>query len=290
VVKICKYEYGIKMHQTFAKKKLNWLLLLVLLPLLYACASDEEIEYQELTVYEIYKQANDYLEDARYRDAAVYFDEVSRQHPYSIWAIKSKLMASYSHYMNNKYNDAIDSLDRFIQVHPGNRDVAYAYYLKALCYYEQMSDVERDQDMTQKALIALEDIITRFPSSKYAQDATLKIDLTKDHLAGKEMTVGRFYLNQMHFLPAINRFKNVVTTYGSTTHTPEALFRLTESYIALGLTSEAQRTAAVLGHNYPGSDWYNNAYKLANSDQMSQKAVQINNTPQNDQKSWWRFW
>ena len=278
------------MNKTFTKKTPTWLLFILPLVMLNACASNEEIEYQELTVYEIYKQANDYLEDNRYRDAAIYYDEVSRQHPYSIWAIKSKLMASYSHYMNNKYEDAIDSLDRFIQVHPGNRDVVYAYYLKALCYYEQMSDVERDQDMTEKALIALEDIITRFPNSKYALDATLKIDLTKDHLAGKEMTVGRFYLKQQHFLAAINRFKNVVTTYGSTTHTPEALFRLTESYSALGLIDEAQRSAAVLGHNYPGSDWYNDAYKLANPGQKSQRTAQIDNTSQSEQKSWWRLW
>ena len=263
-----------------------------LLAVLGACSSDDEIEYRELTVYEIYNQATEYLEDKRFRDAALYFDEVERQHPYSVWATKSKLMSAYSHYMNNKYDDAIASLDRFIQVHPGNRDVVYAYYLKALCYYEQISDVERDQDMTQQALIALEDVITRFPGTAYARDARLKIDLTRDHLAGKEMAVGRFYLNRDHYLSAINRFKVVVQEYGNTTHAPEALFRLTEAYTALGLRQEARRSAAVLGYNYPGSDWYEDAYDLAGLDrdaraQREQEQAQLQ---ENSDKPWWQLW
>ncbi len=263
-----------------------------LLAALAACSSDDEIEYRELTVFEIYNQATEYLEEERFRDAALYFDEVERQHPYSVWATKSKLMSAYSHYMNNKYDDAIASLDRFIQVHPGNRDVVYAYYLKALCYYEQISDVERDQDMTQQALIALEDIITRFPGTAYARDARLKIDLTRDHLAGKEMAVGRFYLNRDHYLSAINRFKIVVQEYGNTTHAPEALFRLTEAYTALGLRQEARRSAAVLGYNYPGSDWYEDAYDLAGLDrdaraQREQEQAQLQ---QDSDKPWWQLW
>jgi outer membrane protein assembly factor BamD len=254
-----------------------------------ACSSDDELEYRELTVFEIYSQATEYLEDGRYRDASLYYDEVERQHPYSVWATKSKLMAAYSHYMNNKYDDATASLDRFIQVHPGNRDVVYAYYLKALCYYEQISDVQRDQDMTQQALFALEDVITRFPGTAYSRDARLKIDLTRDHLAGKEMAVGRFYINRQHYLAAINRFKIVVEEYGNTTHAPEALFRLTEAYISLGLPSEARRSAAVLGYNYPGSDWYQDAYELAGVDRSVRDERRQAAQAEDDEESWWRF-
>ncbi len=259
---------------------------------LAACSGDDEPEYRELTVFEIYNQATEYLEDDRFRDAAWFFDEVERQHPYSVWATKSKLMAAYSHYMNNKYDDAIASLDRFIQVHPGNRDVVYAYYLKALCYYEQISDVERDQDMTQQALIALEDIITRFPESAYARDARLKIDLTRDHLAGKEMTVGRFYLRRQHYLAAVNRFRNVIESYGNTTHAPEALFRMVEAYTALGLRDEARRSAAVLGYNYPGSDWYEDAYTLAGitREERQRQQAEVEAAVESDERPWWRLW
>lgn len=254
-----------------------------------ACSSDDELEYRELTVFEIYNQATEYLEDGRYRDASLYYDEVERQHPYSVWATKSKLMAAYSHYMNNKYDDATASLDRFIQVHPGNRDVVYAYYLKALCFYEQISDVQRDQDMTQQALIALEDVITRFPGTAYARDARLKIDLTRDHLAGKEMAVGRFYLNRQHYLASINRFKTVVEEYGNTTHAPEALFRLTEAYTSLGLSGEAKRAAAVLGYNYPGSDWYEDAYRLAGVDRNVREQRREAAQAAEEDKPWWSF-
>lgn len=259
---------------------------------LTACSSDDEPAYRELTVYEIYNQATEYLEDERFRDAAYFFDEVERQHPYSVWATKSKLMAAYSHYMNNKYDDAQAALDRFIQVHPGNRDVVYAYYLKALCYYEQISDVERDQDMTQQALVALEDVITRFPDTPYARDARLKIDLTRDHLAGKEMTVGRFYLRRQHYLASINRFKNVVESYGNTTHAPESLFRLVEAYTALGLRDEAMRSAAVLGYNYPGSEWYEDAYRLAgiSREERERQQAEIQAAEESGEDPWWRIW
>jgi outer membrane protein assembly factor BamD len=259
---------------------------------LSSCASDDEPEYRELTVYEIYNQATEYLGDGRYRDASYFFDEVERQHPYSIWATKSKLMAAYSHYMNNKYDDATASIDRFIQVHPGNRDVVYAYYLKALCFYEQISDVERDQDMTQRALEALEDVITRFPETPYARDARLKIDLTRDHLAGKEMTVGRFYLRRQHYLAAINRFKSVVEVYGDTTHAQESLFRLVEAYAALGLRDEAKRSAAVLGYNYPGSEWYEDAYMLAGISQEERQRQQekVQAAQETGDKPWWSLW
>jgi outer membrane protein assembly factor BamD len=252
--------------------------------LLSACAGDDEIEYQEQSVYEIYSRAMTYLEDGRYKDAAAYFDEVERQHPYSVWSTKAKLMSAYAHYQNNKYDDAISGLDRFIAVHPGNRDVAYAYYLKALCYYEQITDVQRDQEMTRKALEALQDVVTRFPGTSYARDATLKLDLTRDHLAGKEMTVGRFYLKRKQYLAAINRFKTVVEQYSTTTHVPEALYRLTEIYTILGIPEEAQKNAAVLGYNYPGTDWYEDAYELVQG--RPQKSLQQEATD----KPWYQLW
>jgi outer membrane protein assembly factor BamD len=258
---------------------------LALAVVLSACAGDEEIAYQEQSVYEIYSQAMTYLDDGRYKDAAAYFDEVERQHPYSVWATKSKLMSAYSHYQNNKYDDAISGLDRFIAVHPGNRDIAYAYYLKALCYYEQITDVQRDQDMTRKSLDALQDVLTRFPSTSYARDSRLKIDLTRDHLAGKEMTVGRFYLNRKQYLAAVNRFKTVVDQFGNTTHVPEALYRLTEVYTLLGIPAEAQKTAAVLGYNYPGTDWYEDAYELVQG--RPQKSLQ---QQANSDKPWYQLW
>ena len=194
--------------------------------------------------------------------AAAVFDEVDRQHPYSVWADKAQIMAAYALYKRNKYDDAIVALERFIQLHPGSRDAPYAYYLKALCYYERITDVGRDQDLTRRAMAALDEIVRRYPKSKYARDARLKRDLTNDHLAGSEMGIGRFYLKKKQYLAAINRFRGVVDTYQTTSHVPEALHRLTEAYLALGLKDEAQSTAAVLGHNFPGSDWYVDSYAL----------------------------
>ena len=194
--------------------------------------------------------------------AAAVFDEVDRQHPYSVWADKAQIMAAYALYKRNKYDDAVVALERFIQLHPGSRDAPYAYYPKALCYYELITDVGRDQDLTRRAMAALDEVVRRYPKSKYARDARLKRDLTNDHLAGSEMGIGRFYLKKKQYLAAINRFRGVVDNYQTTSHVPEALHRLTEAYLALGLKDEAQATAAVLGHNFPGSDWYEDSYAL----------------------------
>ena len=239
------------------------LLLAALMTILSACSNKEAPEYVERKVDEIYNQAVDQLEKKEYKAAAKLFDEVERQHPYSVWATKAQLMSGFAHYQDNSYPEAIIALDRFIQLHPGNRDVAYAYYLKSLCYYEQISDVARDQKATEEALDNLQEVMRRFPKSKYARDARLKIDLTRDHLAGKEMDIGRYYLERDHYLAAINRFRRVVEEYQTTTHVPEALHRLVESYTALGILDEARKSAAVLGHNYPGSDWYGDSYSLA---------------------------
>jgi len=228
-----------------------------------ACTSaDVEPEYVERPVDDIYNEALNVLQAGDYKLAAVMFDEVERQHPYSSWANKAQLMSAYAYYQNDAYDSAIIALDRFIQLHPSSPDVPYAFYLKALCYYEQISDVARDQKMTELAMQTLDELVRRFPTSKYAKDAKLKRDLTRDHLAGKDMEIGRYYLRQGHYLAAINRFKSIIDTYQTTTHSAEALHRLVEAYIALGLHKEAQKVAAVLGHNFPGSEWYVDSYQL----------------------------
>ncbi len=246
------------------------ILVLAMAGLLAACAA-EEPKYVEKPVEELYNTAVDLMQQQEYTKAALAFDEVERQHPYSVWATKAQLMAAYSQYQKNGYDDAIIALDRFIQLHPSHVDVPYAYYLKALCYYEQISDVGRDQKMTDLAAKSLQDLMTRFPSSKYARDAMLKLDLTRDHLAGKEMEIGRYYQAQKQYLAAINRFKLVIDNFQTTTHVPEALHRLTEAYEALGLVDEARKTAAILGHNFPGSEWYIDSYELVEGTPIREK-------------------
>ena len=240
--------------------------------LLAACSGKNKDAYVERPVEELYNTAMDQLANGDYSQSAAAFDEVERQHPYSVWATKAQLMSAYALYQGNKFDESIVAADRFIQLHPGHRDVAYAYYLKALDYYIQIEDVGRDQKTTQQALAALSEVVRRFPDSRYARDAHLKIDLARDHLAGKEMAIGRWYEGRGTYLSAINRFKNVVDQYQTTTHVPEALERLTECYLALGLKDEAQKTAAVLGYNYPGSSWYEATYVLVTG-QKAQQAV-----------------
>jgi outer membrane protein assembly factor BamD len=223
---------------------------------------DDNASYVEQPVDQLYNRALDDLGAENYKQAAKEFEEVDRQHPYSVWATKAQVMAAFTYYQSNKYDDALIALDRFIQLHPGHKDIPYAYYLKALCYYEQISDVGRDQGTTQKALDALAEVVKRFPESPYARDARLKVELTIDHLAGKEMDVGRYYEKQQQYIGAINRYRTVIERYQTTTHVPEALHRLVESYLALGVKSEAKEAAAVLGHNFPGSDWYADSYFL----------------------------
>lgn len=227
-----------------------------------ACSSKSKDEYQERDVSTLYNIAGNYVDDGEYRNGAVAFDEVERQHPYSAWARRAQLMSAYSYYMANKYEDAILAAERFLALHPGNKDAPYAYYLIAICYYEQISDVGRDQKMTEQALNALGEVVRRFPQSDYAQDARLKIELTHDHLAGKEMEIGRFYQRTTEHLGAAIRFRTVVEKYPTTTHVPEALHRMVESYLALGMIEEAQAAGAVLGANYPGSKWYKYSYAL----------------------------
>src|SRR5881227_3275447 len=234
----------------------------VLLVVLAGCGNSKNEVYIEKPVDDLYNKAMDALVDERYSEAAKTFEQVESQHPYSVWATKSQLMGVYSLYENGNYDQAIIAADRFIQLHPGHRDVAYAYYLKAICYYMQIVDVGRDQRTTELALRALDDVVRRFPESKYARDAKLKLDFTRDHLAGKEMEIGRYYLKRGQYLAAMNRFKRVIDNFQTTTHVPEALERLIECDLALGLYDEAKANAAVLGHNYPGSEWYEDSYAL----------------------------
>jgi outer membrane protein assembly factor BamD len=232
------------------------------LAVLGGCSSDAELPYEERPVEQIYNKAMDYLADGSYQKAAKEFDEVERQHPYSVWARRATLMSAYAHYKVNEYDDAILTAQRYISLHPGSKETAYAYYLVALCYYEQISDVGRDQKMTQDALASLLALVQRYPQSEYARDARIKLDLTMDHLAGKEMEIGRYYLKRHDYIAAINRFRVVVERYQTTTHVPEALHRLVEAYLSLGIKPEAQTAAAVLGYNYPGSNWYQDSYSL----------------------------
>ena len=235
--------------------------------LLAACGTTEEDVQVEEPVEVLYSKAQMALQDKNYIEATRYFDEVERQHPYSEWATRAQLMAAYSSYEGQMYDEAVIALDRFIELHPGHSDVAYAHYLKALSYYEQISDVRRDQELTMQAMRALDTLVKRFPETEYARDAQLKLDLAEDHLAGKEMEVGRYYLNRGHINASINRFRTVVVNYQTTTHVPEALHRLVEAYLTLGLKQEATRVAAVLGYNYPGSEWYERSYALLDDEQ-----------------------
>ncbi len=237
-------------------------LVLFSMALLGGCSGDAELPYEERPVEQIYNKAMDYMADEDYAKAANEFEEVERQHPYSTWARRATLMAAYADYKYNNYDASILTSQRYISLHPGSKDVAYAYYLIALCYYEQISDVGRDQQMTQNALAALTVLVVRFPQSEYARDARLKLDLTRDHLAGKEMEIGRYYLKRHEYIAAINRFRVVIEKYQTTSHVPEALHRLVEAYLSLGIKTEAQTAAAILGYNYPGSDWYQDSYAL----------------------------
>ena len=233
---------------------------LALAGLLAACAA-EQPQYVERPVEQLYNEAVDLMAQNDLKGAAKAFDEVERQHPYSSWATKAQVMSAFSHYQAGEYDEAILAAERFIELHPGNRDAPYAYYLKALCYYEQISQVSRDQKMTVRARSSLEDIARRFPESEYARDARIKLDLVRDHLAGKEMEVGRYYLKRGNYMAAINRFRAVLDGFQTTSHAPEALHRLAEAYTALGLEEEARQAAAVLGYNFPNSPWYVDSYQ-----------------------------
>lgn len=229
--------------------------------MLSSCADKDE-SFIDKSVHELYDEAMDRFEKGSYTRAAKIFSEVERQHPYSNWAVKAQLMSAYSYYLSKKYEDAIEGFKVFVQLHPGHLEVAYAYYMLGLCYYEQIPTIQRDQRPTQESLRAFQEVLQRFPDSPYAKDAKYKLDLVQDHLAGKEMEIGRFYLNQQAYLAALNRFKGVVDQYQTTSHAPEALHRMVECYLALGIKDQAQATAAILDHNYGHSIWYKDSYNM----------------------------
>lgn len=231
-----------------------------------ACSNDrsgtDRFAYVEEPVEILYANGTESLNTRRYADAIAYFAEVERQHPYSAWARRAMLMTAYTEYLTNEYEASLETIDRFLAIHPGNKDAGYAYYLRAMNYYERIRDVGRDQAITREARDALVDVLRRYPDTEYARDAQLKLDLTHDHLAGKEMDIGRYYLRRNQHIAALGRFNNVVKNFQTTSHTEEALHRSVEAYLELGLVDEAQRHAAILGHNYPESAWYGDTYKL----------------------------
>jgi len=241
-----------------------------LIPSLAACSSlgiggnrsRGDTQYVASDVNTLYNAGKQRLDQGRYTEAALLFDEVERQHPYSVWARRAQLMSAFSYYLAKDHTKSTDSARRFLSIHPGNKDAPYALYLIALNQYEQIEDVSRDQSITKGALDALGEVVRRYPDTRYASDARLKVDLVRDHLAGKEMEIGRFYQRRNEWLASVVRFRTVVDEYQTTTHAPEALMRPTESYLALGIPEEARKAAAVLGANYPGSKWYQRAYEL----------------------------
>jgi len=208
----------------------------------------------------LYSNGIDALDKKNYSIAVKHFDAIQQNYPYSSWATNAQLMEGFTEYRRNNYTEAISQLDRFIALHPASKDVSYAYYLRALCYYEQIADISRDQKGTQEAMGALQEVVNRFPDSAYARDARLKVDLCRDHLAGKEMDIGRYYEKQHFYAAAIGRFQRVVDDFQTTNHVAEALSRLTEIYLKLGMVNEAKKTASVLAYNYPGSHWYESSF------------------------------
>jgi outer membrane protein assembly factor BamD len=240
-------------------------------------ANKDAAGYRERTVEQIYADGWRAISIGAWPLCAAQFNEVERQHPYSPWARRGMLISAFCSYQANDYTTAIATADQYIQLHPGDKAVAYAFYIKAISLYEQIVDINRDQSNTEGALVALQDVVQRFPDTEYARDATLKIDLTNDHLAGKEMAVGRYYLTRGDYIGAINRFRSVVEQYQTTPQIAEALERLTEAYYSLGLDHEAQTAAAVLGRNYPGSAWYQDAYNILKGRKLR---------PQEDKSSW----
>ena len=221
--------------------------------------------YQEAPVDQLYAAGAERLDRHLWSEGVTYFKEVERQHPYSEWSRRAILMQAFAHYEANQYADAVSDANRFIELYPGNASTAYAFYIRAECYFEQILDVGRDQAATEQARASMREVVQRYPHTEYAVDARIKIDMINDQLAGKEMSIGRWYLRQGDMISAISRFKGVVDRYQTTSDAPEALERLVEANLTLGLVGEARENAAVLGYNYPGDVWYADAYKLMTS-------------------------
>jgi outer membrane protein assembly factor BamD len=237
-------------------------LLMVCISILFAGCKTKKDEDTIIPADESYAKGIELLTKKKYKNAADAFSKIYFQHPGSTLSAQGEIMEAYSLYLAGEYDDATDVLDIFIKIHPLHEDIAYAYYLKALSYYMQMSNSDHDQSKTVLAKAAFNDVIAKFPNTKYAIDVALKMDLVNDHLAGSEMNVGRFYLAQNNPIAAAGRFETVIRDYQTTSHAAEALYRMVESYVLLGLKEEAMRYAAVLGHNYPESSWYRHSFNL----------------------------
>jgi outer membrane protein assembly factor BamD len=246
------------------RKKLTLIVVCVALFNLSGCFADKTIEKEapQLTPENLYRNASDAFKNQRYKEAASLYADITYQHPYYKWAAQSRIMEVYSYYRMQDYDSAVYAIDNYISMYPVSRDVQYAYYMKALCFYNQIFIPDRDQAFTIKAKVALNLIISKFPRSIYAKDAKVKLDLIADHLAAHEMVVGRYYINSGNILAAIKRFKVVVEKYSTTHQIEESLYRLVESYAFLGMHKEAKIHAAVLGHNHSNSKWYKSAYDL----------------------------
>jgi outer membrane protein assembly factor BamD len=228
--------------------------------------SKPDTAYVARDVSSLYTAAQRTMQQGDYELAAKLFDEVVRQHPYSTWARHAQIMSAFNYYLANKYSDAVTAAQQYLTIHPGSEEAPYAQYLVAMSYYQQISDVSLDQTVTQQASEAFNDLVRRYPDTRYAADARLKLDLIQDHLGGKEMSIGRYYERAGQWLAASYRFRNVIGQYQTTSHTPEALERLVECYLALGIPDEAWKTAAVLGRNYPGTYWYRQSLRLLNAE------------------------
>ncbi len=231
-----------------------------------------DVPIEGFTAEQIYGRAEFELNRNKADDAAFYFAEVERLYPYSEWAKRAVIMQAYAYHQGKDYEQSRAAAQRYIDFYPTDDDAAYAQYLLALSYYDQIDEVGRDQGLTFQALQALRTVIERYPDSEYARSAILKFDLAFDHLASKEMEIGRYYLKREHYAAAINRFRSVVEDFQTTSHTAEALHRLVEAYLSLGLTAEAQTAGAILGHNFQSTEWYQDSYKLLTGQGLEMKA------------------
>jgi outer membrane protein assembly factor BamD len=241
-------------------------------------ASKDDDNYVEEPADKLYNEGLFLLNDKRdFKSAAKKFEEVDRQHPYSDWARKSLIMTAFAYYEGGDYDESITAAKRYVTLHPGSADAAYAQFLIGSSYFDRIPDISRDQDRTEKAIAELQEVVRKFPNTEYAVTAKKKIDIARDQLAGKEVDIGRWYMQKKDYTGAINRFKVVVTRYQTTRHVEEALMRLTEAYMTLGIVDEAQTSAAVLGHNFPDSPWYQDAYNLVKARGLE---------PNENKKSW----
>ena len=248
----------------------------LLLSAVVACSGngrqgDRSINLEAFTPEQIFERGEFELARNRNEDSAYYFSEIERLYPYSSWAQRALIMQAFAFHQGKDYENSRAAAQRFIDFYPTDEDAAYAQYLLALSYYDQIDEVGRDQGLTFQALQALRTVIEVYPDSEYANSAILKFDLAFDHLAGKEMEIGRYYLKKGHYSSAINRFRVVVEDFQTTSHSPEALHRLVEAYLSLGLTNEAQTAGAILGHNYRSSEWYEDSYKLLTANGLKMK-------------------